>query len=64
MSVIPEPLGKSNSRQVDMSVTQLPRWLIILLPGLVRSRVFQLAVKLAKIFERKWKSNWKVQAST
>ena len=26
-------------------------------------RVFQLAVKLAKIFERKCKSNWNVQES-
>ena len=29
---------------------------IILLPALVRPQVFQLAVKLAKIFERKYKS--------
>ena len=41
-------------------VAQLPWWLIILLPGLVRPRAFQLAVNLAKIFERKYKSNWKV----
>ena len=37
--------------------------LIILLYGLVKPRVFQLAVKIAKIFERKCKSNWNVQAS-
>ena len=30
-------------------VTQLPRWLIILLPGLVGPRVFQLAVGLAEV---------------
>ena len=30
---------------------------------MVGLRVFQLAVKLAKIFERKCKSNYKVQAS-
>ena len=47
-------------------ITQLP-WrlliiLIILLSGLVGPRVFQLAVKLSKIFDQKYKSNWKVQA--
>ena len=35
-------------------------YFIIWLVGL---RVFQLAVKLAKIFGRKWKLNWNVQAS-
>ena len=37
------------------NVTQLPWWLIILLLGLVRLQVFQFAVKLAKLFERKCK---------
>ena len=47
-------------------ITQLPWWLIILiilLSGLFGPRVFQLAVKFAKMFERKYKSNWKVQES-
>ena len=38
--------------------------LIILLSGLVGLQVFQKAVELAKIFEWKFKSNWKFQAST
>ena len=45
-------------------MTQLPWWLIIFLSELVRSRVFQLAIKLVKIFDQKWKSNWKVQVNT
>ena len=46
-------------------ITQLLWWLIVLslLSGLVRLRVFQLAVKLGEISERKCLSNWKVQAS-
>ena len=42
------------------TVAQYLWWLIILFPGLIRPRVFQLAVKLAKIFEWENKSNWKV----
>ena len=38
--------------------------IIFLLSGLVGPWVFQSVVKLAKIFEWKCKSNWKVQAST
>ena len=44
-------------------ITQLPWWLIISLNGFVRLRIFQVAVKLAEIFERKYKSNLKVQAA-
>ena len=48
-------------------ISQLP-WLlivfIILSYGLFGSRVFQLADNLAKIFEKKCESNWKVQVST
>ena len=44
-------------------MTQLPWWWINLVSGLVRPQVFQLAVKLAEIFERKFNSNWKVQTS-
>ena len=50
-----------------ISITQLPWWLIVLiisLSGLVGPRVFLLTVKLAKIFERKWKLNRKFQVST
>ena len=36
----------------------------IFLYDLVGPRVFQLAVKLAKVFERKCQLNWKVQEST
>ena len=44
-------------------VTQLPSWLIIF-SRLVDLRVFQLAIKLAEIFERECKSNWIIQAGT
>ena len=37
---------------------------MILLSGLVGSRVSQLAVNLEKIFERQCKSHWKVQVCT
>ena len=43
-------------------MTQLPWWLIVLIilfSGLVGPRVFQFAVKFAKIFEQKYKPNWK-----
>ena len=53
-------IGCKKKKRNFAFVTQLPWSLIILLPVLVRPRVFQLAVKLAKIFEWKWKSNWKV----
>ena len=48
------------------SIAQLPLWLIALiisLFGMVGPQVFQLAAKLAKILDWKWRSNRKVQAS-
>ena len=45
------------SRIGNTFVTQLPWWVIILLSGLVRPWFLQLAVKLAKICEKKCKSN-------
>ena len=58
------PCSRKDTFLCSSYITQLPWWLIILSSGLVGSRVFQLALKLAKIFEQKCKSNWKVQAST
>ena len=59
--VFPWGLGDNKSPQVSRTlltilVAQLPWWLIILLPRLIRPRAIQLAVKLAKIFEEKGKS--------
>ena len=45
------------------TVTQLPWWLIILLSGLVGSRVFSVSWSINQNLWTKCKSNWKVQAS-